>query len=243
MIAELNRDLFESKMKRLLIAVILIELYFIFLSLNDYFSLQPQIEETQIYIGIFATFENFDRRGAQRETWLLSSRFKHKFLIDKWTPEWKEENKKYGDIISLNSSYTGYATGFGEKLYRWFEYAGKNFPKGSLVGKSDDDFYACSNLYDVVLENQHPRMYFGWWHFLQDKRELKNPSKKVRVDSQFVVIGWKLLKEVIEKPYCHPAVEREGCTLENPEVRYDTNSGGSSLGTWLGHIGNVHGVK
>ena len=204
--------------------------------------IRQKIKKPEIYIGIFATLENYDRREAQRETWLLSSRFKYKFLIDNWSPEWEEENRKYGDIISLNSSFTGYATGFGEKLYRWFEYAGANFPKGSLVGKSDDDFYACSNLYDVVLENEHPRMYFGWWHFLEEEKEVIKPSKKIRVDSQFVVIGWELLTEVIQKPYCHPSVNGE-CTLENPEVRYDTNSGGSALGTWLGHIGNIHAIK
>ena len=70
-------------------------------------------------------------------------------MIDEWTDEWKAENEIYGDIVNINSSFSGYAQGYGEKLYSWYRHVAKNYPKGTIVGKSDDDFYGCANLYDV----------------------------------------------------------------------------------------------
>ena len=98
---------------------------------------------------ISSSYDNFDRREAQRETWLASSKIEHKYIIDKWTPEWKAENDIFGDIVSINASFSGYAKGFGEKLYHWFQYAADNYPEGTIVGKTDDDFYGCANLFDT----------------------------------------------------------------------------------------------
>ena len=95
------------------------------------------------------TYKNYERREAQRETWLASSKIEHKYLIDEWTDEWRVENDVFGDIVCINATFKGYARGFGEKLYNWFNYVSKNYPEGTIVGKTDDDFYGCQNLYDT----------------------------------------------------------------------------------------------
>jgi hypothetical protein len=97
------------------------------------------------------TIENYNRREAQRETWLASSKIEHKYLIDEWTDEWKAENDIFGDIVNVNSNFSGYAQGYGEKLYSWYRYVAQNYPEGTIVGKTDDDFYGCANLYDVGM--------------------------------------------------------------------------------------------
>jgi len=201
---------------------------------------EEMVQERLIVLGILASYKNFDRRLAQRETWLLSSKFKHKYMIDEWTPEWEAENEIYGDIVSINATFHGYATGFAEKLYHWYQHVKANYPKGSIVVKTDDDFYACENLYETVIENYDPRMYFGWWH---PNSEPNHPNITSRPDAQFVAIGWELMEQVLEKPYCHPTRDGKDCNPNNPELRYDTNSGGNSLGSWLGHIGNITGIR
>ena len=55
----------------------------------------------------------------------------------------------FGDIVNVNASFNGYAKGYGEKLYNWYEYVAQNYPEGTIAGKTDDDFFGCSNLYDV----------------------------------------------------------------------------------------------
>ncbi|CAG5102115.1 Oidioi.mRNA.OKI2018_I69.chr1.g149.t1.cds [Oikopleura dioica] len=66
-------------------------------------------EKRRVVVGILATFENYERREAQRETWLLSSEIEHKYIIDSWTPEWRAENEIFGDIVSINASFSGLA--------------------------------------------------------------------------------------------------------------------------------------
>ena len=83
--------------------------------------------------NILRDFKNFERRLAQRETWLSSSNFEHKYIIDEWDDKWIAENNTYGDIISINASFHGYSKGFSEKLYRWYEFVDKNYPGESLI--------------------------------------------------------------------------------------------------------------
>jgi len=75
-------------------------------------------------------------------------------MIDEWTPEWQAENEIYGDIVSINATFHGYATGFAEKLYHWYQHVREHYPKGSIVVKTDDDFYACENLYETGIDQK-----------------------------------------------------------------------------------------
>ena len=85
-------------------------------------------------------------------------------------------------------------------------------------------------------------MYFGWWHGAADIDPNK-PSIDNRPDAQFILIGWDLLKEILEKPYCHHKRDAFFCKEDNENVRYGTDHGGTSLGHWLGQIGNITGVR
>ena len=67
-----------------------------------------------------------------------------------------------------------------------------------------------------VLENYDPRMYFGWWH---PNSEPNHPNITSRPDAQFVAIGWELMEQVLEKPYCHPSRNGKECNPNNPELR------------------------
>ncbi|CAG5102763.1 Oidioi.mRNA.OKI2018_I69.chr1.g455.t1.cds [Oikopleura dioica] len=198
-------------------------------------------KERRVVIGILADLKNFDRRLAQRETWLLSSKFEHKYLIDEWNEKWIAENKTYGDIISIDASFHGYAKGFSEKLYRWYEFVSKNYPEGTIVGKADDDFYACANLWETVMENYDDRMYFGWWHpnGPKDNDPPGDPNfpklKTAILDRQFL--------EAFEFQNCKSSEGQPNCDEKNPDVRFGNNFGGQSLGGWLENIGNIHGVR
>jgi len=196
-------------------------------------------DDRRIVVGILASFVNFERREAQRETWLASSKIEHKYIIDKWTPEWKAENDIFGDIVSINASFSGDSKGFGEKLYHWFQYAADNYPEGTIVGKTDDDFYGCANLFDTVIENYHPRMYFGWWHEDWPNSEKLVPNLRNCHDAQFVTISWQLMKEILRKPYCHHKRDASFCTAGNNQVRFGSDYGETSLGHWLGQLGNI----
>jgi hypothetical protein len=60
-------------------------------------------------------------------------------------------------------------------------------------------------------------MYFGWWH---PNSEPNHPNITSRPDAQFVAIGWELMEQVLEKPYCHPTRDGKDCNPNNPELRW-----------------------
>ena len=91
-------------------------------------------------------------------------------MIDKWTDEWRAENDIFGDIVNVNASFSGYAQGYGEKLYNWYQYVAKNYPEGTIVGKTDDDFFGCANLYDVGKGFINPQNMKHYPDFYQNKK-------------------------------------------------------------------------
>ena len=118
-----------------------------------------------LIIGIVSADHKEYQRNAQRETWLSSGLFPYRFLLDRETPELKLENEKYGDIVFLNSTHSGYAVAYGEKLDIWFKYAMKHFPNRTLYGKVDDDVFVCAEeMYRTILQIAHSRLYYGWLH-------------------------------------------------------------------------------
>ena len=82
--------------------------------------------------------------------------FRYKFLLDNETPELLEEQAKYGDILFIESKYSGKAYRFGEKLYRWLKYAVEHFSDAELIVK---DFFPhlfstlanCKTLLEIFL--------------------------------------------------------------------------------------------
>ena len=87
-------------------------------------------------LGILTVESHFAFRQASRQTFLSTNKFGYRFLLDRETPELLLEQETFGDLVFLNSSYTGYAIAFGEKLLLWLKYAKKHFPNYVLYGKT-----------------------------------------------------------------------------------------------------------
>ena len=98
----------------------------------------PYLSNFKIVVGILSADFNLKLRNAARETWLSYGLFRYKFLLDNETPELLEEQEKYGDILFIESKYSGKAYRFGEKLYRWLKYAVEHFSDAELIVK---DFF------------------------------------------------------------------------------------------------------
>ncbi|CAG5078099.1 Oidioi.mRNA.OKI2018_I69.PAR.g8900.t1.cds [Oikopleura dioica] len=200
-----------------------------------------EIKEKKVYLGIFTSTRDYENRAAQRETWLKTSKFKYRFLPDAWSKKLEHESEKFQDIIFLGNT-TGRG---GARLYNWLEYAISEFPKNSLIGITNSDFYACEDLYTTVQEyNRQRRMVFGWWHD-RDPNWLDErfPNTKHRPNEQFVVITWELAAEILKWPYCLPSKDGAKCNIDSGKYRVDTTHAGSSLGGWLGDIGNITGIR
>ena len=88
-----------------------------------------------LIIGILSVEQNFEHRVAQRETFLSEKKFAYRFLFDHETPGLLAENVTFGDVVFLNSSFSGRAVAFGEKLLLWLKYAKAHFPDYALYGK------------------------------------------------------------------------------------------------------------
>ena len=118
-----------------------------------------------LIIGIVSADRKVSQRNAQRETWLSSGLFPYRFLLDRKTPELELENEKFGDIVFLNATHSGYAVAYGEKLDIWFKYAMEHFPNRTLYGKVDDDVFVCAEeMYKTLVRIAHSRLYYGFLH-------------------------------------------------------------------------------
>ena len=164
----------------------------------------------------FRSPKDFENRQAQRETWLSSTKFQYKFLPDFWAKNLAKESDEYDDILFLGET-TGRG---GARLYRWIQYAVENFPRDSLIGISNSDFYACSDLFSLVEKYDQPRVVVGWWHD-KDPNWLdpRFPNTKQRPNEQFVVITWQLAAEILKLPICLPKEDGPKCNIDSGEYR------------------------
>lgn len=144
-------------------------------------------------LGILTVESHLSLRKASRDTFLSKRKFGHRFLFDRETPALLREQEMFGDLVFLNTSYTGKEIAFGEKLLLWLKYAKKHFPNYTLYGKSylksylkldpdphppvsstailgkaDDDVFICAEEFMVNLERVATRrLHYGWWHWQQ----------------------------------------------------------------------------
>lgn len=73
----------------------------------------------QVILGILTTPDRCNERALIRSTWGKYGAVDYRFLVDQPSEMILQENKTFGDIISLNANWSGKALRFGEKLY-WF---------------------------------------------------------------------------------------------------------------------------
>ena len=180
-------------------------------------------------IGILSAEQNVILRESSRSTWIsyLKGSFIIKFLLDRPNNQTVMEQSKYGDIIFLNSSSSGRAKQFGEKLAIWIRYAQQNWPSAGLIAKMDDDVFLCPCILPHLRSKIHPRLYMGWKH-TKASQALWNGhvNRNERMDEMFVVLGSDLANRIGSREYCH---SQKAC----PHGLVDTDYGGTSLGLWL----------
>lgn len=220
---------------------------------------KQQPDPSLLVLGILSADNKIHMRNAQRETWLSDGLIQYRFLVDRETDELRKENDTFGDIVFLNATFSGYATGYGEKLDLWLKYAWKHFPNVTLYGKCDDDVYVCSSQMQTELQSiAHGRLYYGWTHFhwLTAKNRLfvllsgrpipladMSKSAYNYHDEMFVLVGRDLVRPIVSRPYCYP----KGCvgkwddtrTCKDPDkcisnkTNWDTNIADTSLAHWM----------
>ncbi|XP_033725741.1 uncharacterized protein LOC117315589 [Pecten maximus] len=185
-----------------------------------------------LVLGVLTPHTNIDLREGQRSTWLSTIRQLHhklpfkityKFLIDRPTNDTLLENRKYNDIVFLNSTGEGRAVKFGEKLYIWYRYIYEHHPDALLGAKVDDDVFLCvPQIFKRIDQFKSSKLYYGWSHGAGCNVDIDR-----RIDEMFVVIGKDLIERIAKRKYCIG----KHC---NPSVDLiDTNYGGTSIGSWL----------
>tara|TARA_B110000444_G_scaffold240900_1_gene256722 strand:+ start:10077 stop:12563 length:2487 start_codon:yes stop_codon:yes gene_type:complete len=180
-------------------------------------------------IGILSAQGNTRLRETSRSTWInsIQGNIIIKFLLDRPSPETIYEESKYGDIIFLNSSTSGRAQKFGEKLARWLKYAHRQWPSVDFIAKMDDDVFLCPGIVPYLQSKVDPKVYMGWKHSPAASALWNGKiTRKERMDEMFVVLGSQLVRRLALRQYCEPG---------QPCARglIDTNYGGTSLGAWL----------
>ena len=152
-------------------------------------------------------------------------------------------------FVNLESSYTGVANHFGEKLLKWYHRAVSLHPMVRFVGKLDDDVVAClPDVYSALNRIQGgDRVYFGFKYAMQKASLGKTPlvDRYSRIDAMFVVLGRTLVDRILTRQYCplsnftacceqqqlQRAVSTSLCTSDDARLvpLVDTNFGGVSF--------------
>jgi hypothetical protein len=127
-----------------------------------------------VVVGILASMHDRVLLEAVRATYLSQAfdgrRIKFLFLLDEFSEQggvWPgvlAEAARADDIVLLPTRSAGRGKFFGEKLFRWFQYAYLRFPEAKLVVKADLDMYMCpANI--VAYAEEHvaglPMAYWG----------------------------------------------------------------------------------
>ena len=130
--------------------------------------------EKILMIGFLTVEDHCHRRNTMRSTFLNTTKFSYRFLLDQPSDKILQENATFGDIVILNAKYSGRGVKFGEKLYNWLKYVKENFDSYTFIAKSDDDLFICEekliddlkiNVMQIELENNPKRwanLYYGW---------------------------------------------------------------------------------
>ena len=211
----------------------------------------PIEKKMEVYgvVGILSSDDGIDRRQAQRDTWVKDSLreypLKIYFLLDRETNETLKEQWEHSDIIFLNSTYSGRAVRFGEKLSNWYKMALEMHEDAEFVVKMDDDAVICTHqLWPWVFQRIHRKSYMGWLHgypfiplrtAIGDEPGVTEQQAYSRMDELFLVLGKDHWERIAAREYCHDLTQCNKTTQ-----LYDTNYGGSSLKYWLSVYDDVH---
>ena len=179
-----------------------------------------------IVIGILSRSKNLCLRAAQREMFIPKASaykpltIKVFFLIDQITPELEEEHRIYQDLVFLNTTVNGHGQNYAKKFHIWLNYAVSNFPDAVLIGRMDDDVFACvPQIFDRLNDVKHDLLYYGYPTGLVWQCPTQNC-----VDEMFLIVGVELARRVANRSFCDVNKE-ENCL-------YDGNAG-HRFGHWI----------
>ena len=184
-----------------------------------------EMERKTIAIGIVSQTEHVCQRDSQRKTFLSKARtykpltIQVFFLLDFPTPELEEERRVNQDILYLNTTVQGYLQGFAMKIHRWIRYVVANFPDTILIGKMDDDVFACTpQVFDRLNQVKHEMLYYGY-----PTGKLDNSDIDDVLDEMFLFIGIKLAHRLAKRSMCSGNNVVGDCLIDGnggPAVRY-----------------------
>lgn len=185
-------------------------------------------------IGILSRTTNEKLRTAIRNTWAKHTKYPIFFIIDKPSLLTLREHELNNDIAFINTTYTGRAVRFGDKLIRWFNFVLKSFSNVAWIAKTDDDIYMHTHqVFKLIKLHYSPLMYMGYRH---------HPGNRInansRMDEAFVVIGIELATRLVSRRYCN---NTSACDRDRD--LHDTNYGGTSLGIWLSIYDDIYAVN
>ena len=181
-------------------------------------------------IGILSKPDNICLREAQRKLFIPKSKLYKRFNIkvfflldDRSTASLDVEQKVNGDIVFLNTSVHGWSRGFARKIHIWLNYVITNVPDVELIGRMDDDVFACTpQIFDRLHDVKHKLLYYGYPTGYPSPCMLKDC-----VDELFLIVGIDLAKRVAGRNFCDDLEKSEkGC--------FQDGNGGHQFRHWIG---------
>ena len=180
-------------------------------------------------IGILSNTDSICLREAQRKLFIpkakLYKRFEIKvfFLLDDHTTSLDSEQKVNGDIVFLNTSIHGWSRGFAKKIHIWLNYVITHFPDAVLIGRMDDDVFACTpQIFDRLHDVKHKLLYYGYPTGYPSPCMVKDC-----VDEMFLIVGIDLARRVAGRNFCDDLKKSEkGCLKDG--------NGGHQFRHWIG---------
>ena len=161
--------------------------------------------KASVFFGILSKESNFCLREAQRKTFIPKTKaykllnIQVFFLLDEKTVGLEEEQKSNQDIVSLNTSFHGYAHRFAFKLHIWLRYVISNIPDVILIGRMDDDSFVCApQMFHRLNEVKDELLYYGY-----PTGSLASCPSRECVDEMFLIIGVELAKRVAQRHFCY----------------------------------------
>ena len=171
-----------------------------------------------VVIGILSHAKRLCRREAQRKLFIPKARsykmlvIKVFFLIDYATPELEEEQRIHQDIVFLNTTITGYSVHYAMKIHMWLTYATKTFPEAALIGRMDDDVFACvPQVFDRLNVVKDELLYYGY-----STGTVRQCPTQDCLDDMFLFVGVTLARRMAKRSFCQDRMEKN-CLEEEAE--------------------------
>ena len=178
---------------------------------------QRRRDQDKIVIGILSHSTNLCMRNAHRQTTIPRvNEYKNLdiqiyFLLDSNTSALQKEQEKYGDLVFLSTSEQGWGKQFCKKLHAWYKYAVVHFSDALLIGRMDDDVFACiPQALDRLNDVKNKTLIYGYGTL---------PGPKEWVDDMYMFIGVDLARRLAKRNFCDEKKEANCLKDGHPGTR------------------------